>query len=53
VLHIDVGTLIGKSAPAEYLSKLTYLIWNHHEEIWHMDTLRAYTFDMHCFMESQ
>ncbi|TKW13235.1 hypothetical protein SEVIR_5G086900v4 [Setaria viridis] len=47
----NVGTLIGKSAPAEYLTKLTYLIWNHHEEIRHIDTVRAYTFGTHYFVE--
>ncbi|XP_022682664.1 metal tolerance protein 7 isoform X4 [Setaria italica] len=47
----NVGTLIGKSAPAEYLTKLTYLIWNHHEEIQHIDTVRAYTFGTHYFVE--
>ncbi|KAM0856174.1 hypothetical protein ACQ4PT_049289 [Festuca glaucescens] len=47
----NVGTLIGRSAPAEYLTKLTYLIWNHHEEIRHIDTVRAYTFGTHYFVE--
>jgi divalent metal cation (Fe/Co/Zn/Cd) transporter len=27
----NVGTLIGKSPPVEYLTKLMYLIWNHHK----------------------
>lgn len=47
----NVGTLIGRSAPAEYLTKLTYLIWNHHEEIRHIDTVRAYTSGTHYFVE--
>ncbi|CAM0879093.1 unnamed protein product [Alopecurus aequalis] len=47
----NVGTLIGRSAPAEYLTKLTYLIWNHDEEIRHIDTVRAYTFGTHYFVE--
>ncbi|CAO2193480.1 unnamed protein product [Urochloa humidicola] len=47
----NVGTLIGRSAPADYLTKLTYLIWNHHEEIRHIDTVRAYTFGTHYFVE--
>ncbi|KAJ4794310.1 Cation efflux family protein [Rhynchospora pubera] len=47
----NVRTLIGKTAPAEYLTKLTYLIWNHHEEIRHIDTVRAYTFGTHYFVE--
>ena len=36
--------LIGRTAPPEFLAKLTYLIWNHHEDIKHIDTARAYTF---------
>jgi divalent metal cation (Fe/Co/Zn/Cd) transporter len=44
-------TLIGKTAPAEYLTKLTYLILNHHEEIRHIDTVRAYNFGTHYFVE--
>ncbi|KAG6497197.1 metal tolerance protein 7-like isoform X2 [Zingiber officinale] len=47
----NVGSLVGKSAPPEYLTKLTYLIWNHHEEIQHIDTVRAYTFGSHYFVE--
>ncbi|XP_006645464.1 metal tolerance protein 7 isoform X2 [Oryza brachyantha] len=47
----NVGTLIGRSAPAEYLTKLTYLIWNHHQQIRHIDTVRAYTFGTHYFVE--
>lgn len=47
----NVRTLIGKTAPAEYLTKLTYLVWNHSEEIRHIDTVRAYTFGTHYFVE--
>ncbi|XP_022734254.1 metal tolerance protein 9-like [Durio zibethinus] len=47
----NVGSLIGKTAPPEFVSKLTYLIWNHHEEIQHIDTVRAYTFGSHYFVE--
>lgn len=47
----NVGALIGRTAPAEYLTKLTYLIWNHREEIRHIDTVRAYTFGTHYFVE--
>jgi divalent metal cation (Fe/Co/Zn/Cd) transporter len=32
--------------------ELTYLIWNHHEEIRHIDTVRAYTFGTHYFVEA-
>ncbi|KAJ0962729.1 hypothetical protein J5N97_027851 [Dioscorea zingiberensis] len=47
----NVWSLIGQTAPPEYLTKLTYLIWNHHEEIKHIDTVRAYTFGSHYFVE--
>lgn len=47
----NVGTLISKSAPVEYLTKLTYLIWNHDEQIRYIDTVRAYTFGTHYFVE--
>ncbi|XP_043690058.1 metal tolerance protein 9-like isoform X1 [Telopea speciosissima] len=47
----NVWSLIGRTAPPDYLSKLTFLIWNHHEEIKHIDTVRAYTFGSHYFVE--
>lgn len=47
----NVWSLIGKTAPAEYLAKLTYLIWNHDKEIKHIDTVRAYTFGVNYFVE--
>ncbi|PWA33904.1 cation efflux family protein [Artemisia annua] len=47
----NVKQLIGRSAPPDFLTKLTYLIWNHHEEIKHIDTVRAYTFGSHYFVE--
>ncbi|TKY69263.1 Metal tolerance protein 10 [Spatholobus suberectus] len=47
----NVWSLIGKTAPPEYLAKLTYLCWNHHEEITHIDTVRAYTFGSNYFVE--
>ncbi|XP_010260638.1 PREDICTED: metal tolerance protein 10-like isoform X2 [Nelumbo nucifera] len=47
----NVRSLIGRSAPPDYLTKLTYLIWNHHEEIKHIDTVRAYTFGANYFVE--
>ncbi|CAK7326052.1 unnamed protein product [Dovyalis caffra] len=47
----NVRSLIGRTAPPEFLAKLTYLIWNHHEEIKHIDTVRAYTFGNHYFVE--
>ncbi|KAI8026187.1 Metal tolerance protein 10 [Camellia lanceoleosa] len=47
----NVGSLIGRTVPPDFLAKLTYLIWNHHEEIKHIDTVRAYTFGSHYFVE--
>ncbi|OIW05341.1 hypothetical protein TanjilG_28806 [Lupinus angustifolius] len=47
----NVSSLIGRTAPPDYLAKLTYLIWNHHEQIKHIDTVRAYTFGAYYFVE--
>ncbi|CAK9165644.1 unnamed protein product [Ilex paraguariensis] len=47
----NVWSLIGRTAPPDFLAKLTYLIWNHHEKIKHIDTVRAYTFGSHYFVE--
>uniref|UniRef100_A0A2N9HAN6 Uncharacterized protein n=1 Tax=Fagus sylvatica TaxID=28930 RepID=A0A2N9HAN6_FAGSY len=47
----NVWSLIGRTAPPEYLAKLTYLIWNHNKEIKHIDTVRAYTFGCNYFVE--
>ncbi|TYJ95590.1 metal tolerance protein 9-like [Cucumis melo var. makuwa] len=47
----NVWSLIGRTAPPDYLAKLTYLVWNHHEEIKHIDTVRAYTFGCNYFVE--
>ncbi|XP_068656855.1 metal tolerance protein 9-like [Aristolochia californica] len=47
----NVWSLIGKTAPPDFLAKMTYLIWNHHEEIRHIATVRAYTFGSHYFVE--
>ncbi|CAK7326054.1 unnamed protein product [Dovyalis caffra] len=47
----NVWSLIGRTAPPEYLAKLTYLIWNHHKEIKHIETVRAYTFGCQYFVE--
>ncbi|XP_074350451.1 metal tolerance protein 10-like [Apium graveolens] len=48
----NVWSLIGRTAPPEFISKLTYLIWNHHEEIKHIATVRAYTFGSLYFVEA-
>ncbi|KAJ0802002.1 putative cation efflux protein [Helianthus annuus] len=47
----NVRSLIGRSAPPDFLAKLTYLVWNHHKEIKHIDTVRAYTFGSQYFVE--
>ncbi|KAM6582837.1 hypothetical protein CsatB_009839 [Cannabis sativa] len=47
----NVWSLIGRTAPPDFLAKLTYLIWNHHKAIKHIDTVRAYTFGSHYFVE--
>ncbi|GAB2226987.1 hypothetical protein Droror1_Dr00008786 [Drosera rotundifolia] len=47
----NVWSLIGRTAPPEFLAKITYLIWNHHEDIKHIDTVRAYTFGSNYFVE--
>lgn len=47
----NVNSLVGRSATPEYLQKLTYLSWNHHKAIRHIDTVRAYTFGSHYFVE--
>ena len=47
----NVWSVIGRTAPPEFLAKLTYLIWNHHKDIKHIDTVRAYTFGSHYFVE--
>nr|POF07408.1 metal tolerance protein 10 [Quercus suber] len=47
----NVWALIGRTAPPEFLAKLTYLTWNHHEDIKHIDTVRAYTFGSNYFVE--
>ncbi|CAI8608980.1 unnamed protein product [Vicia faba] len=47
----NVSSLIGRTTPPDFLAKLTYLIWNHHVEVKHIDTVRAYTFCVHYFVE--
>ncbi|KAL5167586.1 Metal tolerance protein 5 [Glycine soja] len=47
----NVNSLVGRSAAPEYLQKLTYLCWNHHKAVRHIDTVRAYTFGSHYFVE--
>lgn len=47
----NVNSLVGRSAAPEYLQKLTYLCWNHHKAVRHIDTVRACTFGSHYFVE--
>uniref|UniRef100_A0A2N9HKR0 Uncharacterized protein n=1 Tax=Fagus sylvatica TaxID=28930 RepID=A0A2N9HKR0_FAGSY len=47
----NVNSLVGRSATPDYLQKLTYLCWNHHKAVRHIDTVRAYTFGSHYFVE--
>lgn len=47
----NVKSLIGRTAPANYITKLIYLVWNHHKEIRHIATVRAYTFGSQYFVE--
>ncbi|CAN6831574.1 unnamed protein product [Brassica oleracea] len=46
----NVNSLVGKTATPEYPQKLTYLCWNY-RSIRHIDTVRAYTFGSHYFVE--
>ncbi|KAG0465161.1 hypothetical protein HPP92_019325 [Vanilla planifolia] len=45
-----LGAIIMTAAPA-FLQKLTFLCWNHHRAISQMDTVLAYTFGSHYFVE--
>ncbi|PKA63257.1 Metal tolerance protein 5 [Apostasia shenzhenica] len=47
----NVNSLVGRTAAPDFLQKLTYLCWNHHKAIRHIDTVRAYTFGSHYFVE--
>ncbi|XP_074317817.1 metal tolerance protein 9-like [Silene latifolia] len=47
----NIGSLIGRGAPPEYLTKLIYLAWNHAEEIKQIESVRAYRFGRHYFVE--
>lgn len=44
-------SLVGQSAPPEFLQKLTYLVLRHHPKIKRVDTVRAYTFGVLYFVE--
>uniref|UniRef100_A0A3Q7FHG7 Uncharacterized protein n=2 Tax=Solanum lycopersicum TaxID=4081 RepID=A0A3Q7FHG7_SOLLC len=44
-------SLVGQSAPPEFLQKLTYLVLRHDPQIKRVDTVRAYTFGVLYFVE--
>ncbi|KAH7427909.1 hypothetical protein KP509_10G066600 [Ceratopteris richardii] len=47
----NVSALVGATAPPQFLQKITYLCWNHHEAIKHIDTIKAYRLGGHYFVE--
>uniref|UniRef100_A0A0D6QSN4 Uncharacterized protein n=1 Tax=Araucaria cunninghamii TaxID=56994 RepID=A0A0D6QSN4_ARACU len=47
----NVNSLVGRTASPDYLQKLVYLCWNHDKSIQKIDTVRAYTFGSHYFVE--
>lgn len=47
----NVWSLIGKTAPSEYIAKVTYMTWNHDERIKHINTVRVYSFGSNYFVE--
>ncbi|OIT04395.1 PREDICTED: metal tolerance protein 4-like isoform X2 [Nicotiana attenuata] len=44
-------SLVGQSAPPDFLQKLTYLVLRHDPQIKRVDTVRAYTFGVLYFVE--
>lgn len=51
LLLLLLVSLVGQSAPPEFLQKLTYLVLRHHPQIKRVDTVRAYTFGVLYFVE--
>ena len=47
----NVASLVGETAPPEFLQKITYLCWNHHKAIKHIDTIKSYKFGGYYFTE--
>lgn len=45
------GSLVGHSAPPEFLQLLTYVAYNHHPKIRRLDTIRAYMLGGSYFVE--
>ncbi|KAG6535210.1 hypothetical protein ZIOFF_000174 [Zingiber officinale] len=50
IVRVKGGNYSRSAAPG-YLQKLTFLCWNHHKAIRQIDTVRAYTFGSHYFIE--
>ena len=48
--YLDAVSLVGQSAPPEFLQKLTYLVIRH-PQVKRIDTVRAYTFGVLYFVE--
>lgn len=46
-----VVSLVGQTAPPDFLQTLTYLVLRHHPKISRVDTVRAYTFGVLYFVE--
>jgi len=47
----QVDLLAGRAAAPEFLRKITYLVYNHDEEILKVDTVRAYHFGVNFLVE--
>lgn len=47
----SANSLSSRSAPPEFLTKLTYLVWNHHKAVRKIETVRAYTLGEYYFAE--
>ncbi|KAG0592746.1 hypothetical protein KC19_1G277800 [Ceratodon purpureus] len=47
----NAGSLVGQSAPPEFLQLVTYVAYNHHPKIRRLDTIRAYMLGGLYFVE--
>lgn len=48
---LRAASLVGQSAPPEFLQLVTYVAFNHHQKIRRLDTVRAYMLGGHYFVE--
>lgn len=48
---LRAASLVGQSAPPEFLQLVTYVAFNHHQKILRLDTVRAYMLGGHYFVE--